>query len=137
MGAWWQLQSNAAPIGPVTSSSLDLTLIGSDAGVVALVAEMPTNSGGPKVREADPARMQSTLRATSAWTAILCEGTSEASRQLLRLHRPEGVQPGGVWLVGVLVRSKDASGGWQAEAIDEIYPATRLEKVLPLRCKDF
>merc|ERR1711920_711990 len=80
--------------------------------------------------------MQSTVRATYAWTALLREGPEEARRDLLRLHRPEGVQPGGVWLIGVVVR-KASTGGWHAQAIDEVYPATRFQKLLPLRCKDF
>merc|ERR1712190_178328 len=125
--AWWQLQPNSPPIGPVRSPTLDLGVLSSEARVVALVAE--TAVVGNNVREAD-VQMIEKNKVTSMWAAVLREAKPKAEepKDYLRLIRPDGVQQGGVWLIGVVIR--EATGdGWRAEAIDEVFPLTRFEKL--------
>lgn len=134
--SWWQLQSGCPPIGPVESARLDLSKIDGEVGVVAITAEV-TGSNKEKVRGGGVAEDTSTsLKTQPPWIAVVMEGDPKDPQQLLRIRRAEGVENGSVWLVGVFIRSAEDSAKWQAEAIDEVYPATRLKKLLPLRCKD-
>jgi len=127
---WWQLRHGAQPVGPVESSRLDLAKVDDDVVLVAFVAEVP-NSGSAAVLEPDT----DGAKVCPGWTARLnIAGPKGPGKELLSIRRPGGVQPGGAWLVGVIARG--GPEGWQADAIDERYPANRISALLPLRCKD-
>mmetsp|Transcript_2611 Transcript_2611/g.6079 ORF Transcript_2611/g.6079 Transcript_2611/m.6079 type:complete len:247 (+) Transcript_2611:2-742(+) len=129
--AWWTLEHGGQPVGPVHSSVLDLAQLDKAVAVVALVADAEEEGKRTVVTE----HSDQGAKATPAWTAALGEGAPRPSRELVRLRRGDGVQPGGVWLVAVIAREAEGSG-WHALAIDEVYPAKRLKALLPLRCKD-
>lgn len=138
---WWMLEHGGTPVGPAESPTLDLPKLGDEVAAVAFVAEV-ANAERRAVRE-HSLNEASTRKSSPPWEATLsavvnAEGGSGSSLQrLVRLRRPDGVQPGGAWLVAILTREKPGTGsGWRAEAIDEVYPDKRLKALLQLRCKD-
>eukprot|EP00928_Gymnodinium_smaydae_P037279 TRINITY_DN25908_c0_g1_i1.p1 TRINITY_DN25908_c0_g1~~TRINITY_DN25908_c0_g1_i1.p1 ORF type:complete len:253 (-),score=66.06 TRINITY_DN25908_c0_g1_i1:174-932(-) len=130
---WWQWHIGGVPQGPVHSNMLDLAKLDASTTLVAIAADVPT-TGQEAVFEPG----SGSARQFRAWTAMVAArgGSGGAGRQvLLRVRRSTGVQPGGAWLVGVLIRGE--GGRWSAKAVDEVYPAGRLAATLPLRCKEF
>mmetsp|Transcript_134454 Transcript_134454/g.287660 ORF Transcript_134454/g.287660 Transcript_134454/m.287660 type:complete len:238 (-) Transcript_134454:91-804(-) len=129
--AWWQLRPGGQPVGPVASSKLDLSQVDEEVRLVAFVAEVPHSGSMAAVFEPDTEG----AKVCPGWTAKLhVAGKKGPGRELLSIRRPGGVQPGGAWFVGVLARG--GPEGWQAEVIDDVYPANRVAALLPLRCKD-
>mmetsp|Transcript_8018 Transcript_8018/g.22117 ORF Transcript_8018/g.22117 Transcript_8018/m.22117 type:complete len:241 (-) Transcript_8018:278-1000(-) len=132
---FWTLCRDAPPIGPVVTSQLDLELLSLETCVVAIVAEVVTGES-QRCHEGDIAQRKIIAKNAPPLAARLVQRGKESNKELLRVRRHEGVQPGGLWFVGVL-RRDPAGKVWRAEAVDEVFPASRFESLLPLRCKDF
>jgi len=134
---WWQLEGGPGPKPlALANKGLDLAKVSKDVLLLALVAETPTE-GSSSVREEDHSRLLSEEIDVHPWRVVVSERSADKSQcDLVRVRRIEGLQKGGAWFVALLVKTVGDAPTWSIQAVDEIYPLSRLRALLPMRCKE-